>query len=151
MYLNQKGRLCTKYCITKRVLANSTYYMLGAYVTRSILQRPEEKTSFNELPQKKSRISFATHGHLLDQASCRQSDQFSSSCQGKILVSSTYSCVGDFFNSDQTGFARYKQLLNFQEEVGPLTAIVRIMVLYYSTKYFCFRFQYKCLPLPARC
>ena len=34
-----------------------------------------------------------------------------------------------------------------QEVVGPLTAIERTLVLYYSIDYLCFRFLYKRLPL----
>ena len=37
----------------------------------------------------------ATYGYLLDQASCSQSDQFSSSCREKDLVSSSYSSAAE--------------------------------------------------------
>ena len=49
-------------------------------------------------------------GHLLDQASCRQSDQSSSSYQEKVELSS----------SDETGFARYKELLKSRKQTGHL-------------------------------
>ena len=59
----------------------------------------------------------------------------------KGLVSPSNSSVVDFSNnSDQTVFARYEELLKFQEAIGPLTAIERTMVLYYSSNYLCFRF-----------
>ena len=71
-------------------------YMLGAYVTRSTFSISFRRSQISTSYSNSSSSNLATYGHLLDQASCRQSDQFSSSCQEKGLVSYSYSNAAEF-------------------------------------------------------
>ena len=82
-----------KTCIGKQYT-----YGLRAYITRSTFQPAAGEKGFASLDEliKFFKDSFATYGHLLDQASYRQSDQFSSVVKKKGLVSSSYSSAAEF-------------------------------------------------------
>ena len=57
----------------------------------------------------------ATYGHLLERASCRQSDQFSSSCQEKAYYSKfgLVKCCRIFQQRSQTDFVSNRELFKF--------------------------------------
>ena len=94
--INQKGSLCSKFY--KRVLVNSMRICSEHTIRGRLLQSAvgEKASQISTGYSIFSSSSFATHGHLLDQASCRQSDQFSSNYQEKGLVISSYSSAAEF-------------------------------------------------------
>ena len=122
--------------------------MLGAYATRSIfltaIRKRASQASIELLNFFKKQFCRLPTVICLIKRAADNLINFQAVVKKRPSKFELVKCCNIIRNSDQvSGFKSYKELLKFQEAVVPLTAIERTMVLYYSTDYLCFSFQYK--------